>query len=255
MNLNWPDDYMNKIICGDCLEIMRTMPDNAVDFIVTSPPYNANLRIHYGQYCLANDWRSAKYNTAEDAMPVEEFAAWQCDCIREMLRVSRQHVIYNIQILTGNKPAIFDILHTFKDQVKELAIWDKQFGEPAINVGVLNSCFEFIIFFSNDKPIQRQFEEVTFGRGDLDNIFRVQKNRATKIPGHNAIMPLELAKRLIMPFPGKVIMDPFAGTGTTPLAAKQLGRSYIAIEKRPAFREIAVQRLAQFELFSTGGLQ
>jgi len=38
--LNWPDDFINKIICGDCLEIMKNMPDKCVDITLTSPPFN-----------------------------------------------------------------------------------------------------------------------------------------------------------------------------------------------------------------------
>ena len=46
--MNYPDDYVNKIICGDCFEIMKKMPDKCVDLILTDPPYN--VKINYGAY-------------------------------------------------------------------------------------------------------------------------------------------------------------------------------------------------------------
>lgn len=46
--MNWPDDFVNKIICGDCLEVMREMPDKCVDFIITDPPYkNEDINGNY----------------------------------------------------------------------------------------------------------------------------------------------------------------------------------------------------------------
>ena len=39
-NLKYPEDFINKIICDDCIEVMKQMPDNSVDLVVTSPPYN-----------------------------------------------------------------------------------------------------------------------------------------------------------------------------------------------------------------------
>jgi len=46
--MEFPSDFVNKIICGDCLEVMKKMPDECLDLVVTSPPYNLAIRKTFG---------------------------------------------------------------------------------------------------------------------------------------------------------------------------------------------------------------
>jgi site-specific DNA-methyltransferase (adenine-specific) len=72
--------------------------------------------------------------------------------------------------------------------------------------------------------------------------------------GHPAPFPIELARRCVRlsSWPGEVVLDPFAGTGTTLLAARQLGRRSIGIESSEAYCALAVERLAQGALCFDG---
>ena len=78
---------------------------------------------------------------------MQEYFEWQKKCITEMIRVSSDYVFYNIQMLTGNKVALFKLFGYFAENIKEVLIWDKMYAEPAISSGVLNSQFEYIIIF------------------------------------------------------------------------------------------------------------
>lgn len=74
-----------NLICGDCLEEMRKMKNNSVDVIITSPPYNDS---GYTENDKENKWHF-KYENAEN---IDNYFEWQCDCIDEMLRITKRHI-------------------------------------------------------------------------------------------------------------------------------------------------------------------
>jgi len=251
--LIWPDDFINKVICGDCLEVLKKIPDGAVDLVVTSPPYNANLRIRNDIYCSANYGSRIKYNEFTDDMPIDVYINQQKNVLHYLIKKAKSHVFYNIQLITGNKRAIPHIWSEFSSYLKDIIVWGKLHGEPAISDGVLNSSFEFIFIFSNDKPLHRKFSSVNFDRGTFENIIRIGKNNSNTYPGKlSAAMPIELASKIIKTFsnPTDLILDCFLGSGTTAVAAKQLGRKYIGIEISEEYCKIAEERLRQEELFN-----
>lgn len=228
-----------KIYHGDCLEILPLLPK--VDLVVTSPPYNANLRIRYGEYCSANYGSRIKYDCFSDDMPIEKYEDFLVEVVDKMLACS-DLVMINIQMLTGNKSALFGFLGKMKLKIKEHIIWDKVFTEPAMSEGVLNSCFENIFVFSND-AISREFSDPSFKRGTIDNIFRVSK-KGRSVEGHSATFNDYIPKKLIELFNKKnTILDPFLGSGTTLVACKELNRNGIGIEINEKYCEIAKKRL------------
>ena len=152
------------------------MPDNSVDAVITSPPYNYNLRIQNGKYTRRSLNDKTKYNkTYDDAMSMDEYFKWQRDCIAEMLRVSRGLVFYNIQMINGNKLALFRLFGEFYEYIKEVIIWDKNNAEPAIHDGVLNSRYEYIIVLDKTNAISRQFNVFNAAREMVDAFERGQR--------------------------------------------------------------------------------
>ena len=230
---------------GDCLERMKEMPDGSIDCVVTSPPYNMNLRIRNGKYCSRQIVKeiSTKYEGYDDNLPMSEYFEFNKQVVSELLRIS-DLVFYNVQFLTGNKPALFKLLGEFHTKVKEFIVWDKVNAEPAIGEGVLNSRFEAIIVFQNSAPESRKFETAQFDRGTLQNVWQIKRGK--KIDGsHGAVFPLELAELIIANFTKNdaTVLDPFLGTGTTGLAAKNLGRNFIGIELLQKYYDIAQKRI------------
>lgn len=230
---------------GDCLDRMKEIPDNSVDCVITSPPYNMNLRIRNGKYCSRQIVKeiSTKYEGYDDNLAMDDYFELNKRVVTELLRVS-DLVFYNVQFLTGNKPALFRLLGEFHTKVKEFIVWDKINAEPAIGEGVLNSRFEAILVFQNSAPESRKFETAQFARGTLQNVWQIKRGR--KIDGsHGAVFPLELAELIIANFTnqGATVLDPFLGTGTTGLAAKNLGRNFIGIEMLQKYYDIAQKRI------------
>jgi site-specific DNA-methyltransferase (adenine-specific) len=238
-----------KLIHGDCLEVMKDIPDKSIDLCFTSPPYNMNLRIRNGKHCSRQIVKeiSTKYENDPDNLSMEDFFEFNKKIINELLRACKLSV-YNIQFLTGNKSAFFKLIGEFSENIKEIVIWDKVNAQPAIGVGVLNSQFEVLLFISGDKKnaMTRRFEECGFKRGTLSNLWRIKRGKKI-YKNHGATFPLELSDKIISNFSNEndIVLDPFLGTGTTALSAKNLNRRFIGIEKDDKYFEIAKKRIEE----------
>lgn len=246
---------INKIYNEDCLETMSKMPINFCDIVITSPPYNYNLRINSGKYTKRSVKDKTKYNGYyTDDLYIDQYFEWQKKCINEMLRVTKNYVFYNIQMLTGNKVAFFKLLGFFSEQIKEVLIWNKITAEPAFNEGCLNNQFEFIIVFSKNS-LSRKFNVANFEKGTFSNILNIPKNYANKHKNlHTACFPKKLPYTLIKEFTklNSIIYDPFIGTGTTAKAAISLKRNYLGSEINKKYCEIITKELEpyKFNLFT-----
>ena len=219
----------------DCLEILQQMieQNRKVDAIITSPPYNMNLRVHSGKYMSRWGWKgnighfSHKYKNYKDDLPMDKYFEFQDEFISKALQVT-DLLFYNIQMITGNKVALFQLLGKYADKIKEVIIWNKCHGQPAMQTGVLNSQYEFIIVFQNSKPYNRSFDYSGFARGTETNVWDIKRERNKFI---KAGFPRELIKRILNDFvpKGSTILDPFMGSCTCGLVCQELGYDFIGI--------------------------
>jgi site-specific DNA-methyltransferase (adenine-specific) len=108
------------------LKILPTIPDNSIDLIVTSPPYNMRTRVTNGKYTTRENSKhfSKKYKNFNDALSIDNYYHFHKKVINEMLRISKI-IFYNIQIVTGSKEALFKIIGDFNINIKDLIIWIK----------------------------------------------------------------------------------------------------------------------------------
>lgn len=243
-------DLLDSIFNESCIETMKRIPDNFVDVVITSPPYNMNLRIRKGEYCSRQIVKeiSTKYEGFADNLPIDEYNKFHTEVLRELLRISNL-VFYNIQIVTGSKRSIFKMIGEFSDKLKEIIVWDKGHAQPAMQEQVLSRRSELILVFENDYPISRQFRTATFKRGTLDDIWEIKRERKKGVDNHGATFPQELIKVIIENFTqkGDVIYDPFLGTGTTAIVSKKLKRRYIGSELSNDYYNICVEQLKDAE--------
>ena len=163
--------------------------------------------------------------------------------LRECLKLSEK-VFWNIQLATGNKTSLFKMIGEFSESLKEVVIWDKGHAQPAMNQRTFNSVYEWILIFDNYDPATRQFNQSTFDRGTMDNIWRVQPTRS-KSKEHKAVYPEELVEICLEVHDAKTILDPFMGSGTTLLVAAKQGRKSIGIDIEEKYCELAAQRLSE----------
>ena len=157
---------------------MSRMDDGSVDCVITSPPYNMNLRIRNGEYCSRQIVKelSTKYSSFDDNLPINEYNEFHTNVLKELLRVSKV-VFYNIQIVTGSKRSIFKMIGDFNDQLKDIIVWDKGVAQPAMQKQVLNRRTELILIFETDYPISRQYRYANFERGKLNDIWEIKRGK------------------------------------------------------------------------------
>jgi site-specific DNA-methyltransferase (adenine-specific) len=234
-----------KLFNDDCLKVLPTIPNNSIDLVVTSPPYNMRTRVNNGKYTTREKTNhfSKKYKNFDDALSIDDYYNFHKKIINEMLRISKL-IFFNIQIVTGSKEALFKIIGDFNKNIKDIIIWDKGHGQPAMHIGVLNKATELIIMFESNAKAGRCFNTYNFNRGELSDIWRIPRERSiTK--KHSAIFPLSLAEKAIKNFSKEndIVLDPFMGSGTTGVACKNLKRDFIGIELDQEYFKIAKERI------------
>ncbi len=236
---------INKIFNESCLNTLARMSDDSVDLVITSPPYNMNLRIRDGKYCSRQITKefSTKYDGFSDNMPIAEYFDFHLRVIKELLRVA-PIVFYNVQIVTGSKRAVFKLLGELNEYVKDIIVWDKENAQPAMSEGVLNRQYELIIVFAKRDAISRKFNYCNFERGTLNDVWRIKRGKkVTNL--HGATFPEELVEKILINFSRErdVVYDPFMGTGTTAVVCKNMNRRFIGSEIITSYVEVAKERL------------
>ena len=232
----------NKVICGDCLEVMRGFPDSSVDLFVTSPPYNLKNSTGNGlKDGRGGKWAKAAlqegYDGHDDAMPYEEYCSWQRECFSEMMRLLKEDgaIFYNHKwrVQGGLLQDRHEILEKFP--VRQIIIW-KRSGGINFNAGYFLPTYEVIYLIA-----KRTFKLAATANkyGDVWEI-KQERNNA-----HPAPYPVELTDRIISSTMAKLVIDPFSGSGTTGVSAMRYGRDFILIEKSRKYCEMAEARLRE----------
>lgn len=236
------NEYLNKIICGDTVEVMKLMPDNSIDLVVTSPPYNLKNSTGNGMKAGTKTGRWANnplqngYTHHGDDMPYDEYVAWQREILTECMRLLKDDgaIFYNhkTRVQAGLLQDRYEILHDFP--VRQCIIW-KRAGGFNFNPGYFVPTYEVIYLIAKKKF---KLVKGANGYGDIWEFNQEMKNK------HPAPFPIALPSRCIESTEAQVILDPFMGSGTTALAAKRLGRNFIGIEISPEYCQMAEDRIA-----------
>jgi site-specific DNA-methyltransferase (adenine-specific) len=244
-----PENLLDQVFCKSS-ETMEELPDNSVHLMITSPPYNAQKE--YDQDL-----------TLPECLSFLE-SVWK-ETYRLLVPGGRACI--NVANL-GRKPYI--PLHSYIIEsmlkigflMRGEIIWNKAgSASPSTAWGswlsasnpVLRDVHEYILVFSKTgfrRP--KGNREDTLLKDDFltwtKSVWEFPAVQARKI-GHPAPFPVELPYRCIQlfSFKGDVILDPFAGSGTTCLAAKQAGRRFVAYEIDPDYCRLAETRLSTLE--------
>lgn len=263
---------IDKLIHGDCNKILKTIPDNSINLIVTSPPYAYNRKSTYG------------------GISIENYVEWFKPISKELKRVLKNNGSFVLNIkeraMNGERhPYVLDLILEMKKQgwfwVEEY-IWHKKNCYPGKWSNRFRDAWERCLHFTKNKKFNMYQESVMVPIGDwakkrLNNLSATDKKRdkskvgsgfaknvskwkerdfvyptnvlhlATECSnrGHSAVFPKELPGWFIKLFtkPGDTVLDPFIGSGTTAIACIELDRHYIGIELHDEYFKLATQQI------------
>ncbi len=227
---------------GDCLEVMKTIPDKSVDLVITSPPYNmGGVSLGYQPLSTVGQKHYGEY---QDKRNDQEYVDWCMSVIKECLRVSR-YVFWNVQFVRSTRGMILALQNTFEDKLKDIFIWEKQaVASIAAKDGGLAKGWEYVFMLGQDNLTTFNYNNFP-KNGYVPNIKTWYKKETFK--EHHATFTREMCYYFIENFTkeGDTVLDPFSGTGTTLVAAKELKRKSIGIDIDPNYYKIAERRINQ----------
>jgi DNA modification methylase len=240
----------NLIIHGDCLEEMAKMPDKSVDCIVTSPPY----------------WKGFAYEAYFNSYA--QYLAWCELWLKESKRVLKDGGTMYLNVINDSEITIraFELMEIATRKLMwklhDTIIWYRYNQQPANTTRQLTNQCEYVFMLRHssadihlDKKAAFENAPEMFKTKNVGNVWELQFNAgksntgfgrretASKF-GHSGF-PVKLPETCILlsTKPGDVVLDMFAGSGTTAVAALKHDRNYIMIEKDPASVEIIKERL------------
>ncbi len=252
---------MNKVFKGNNLEIMRTFEKDLVDCTITSPPYNKKENKNTGGI-----FKAVKYDTYIDTLIEEDYQKQQIEVIDEIFRITKPggHLFYNHKVRFEDGLAIFPLewLLKTKWRIRQEIIWDRK---SAINVRAWRFHVKDERIYWLYKPIDENDKGVEIfqryaSEGSIWRFSPELTKTVKELQKHPAPFPLELPKRVLSALyengTNKVIFDPYVGSGTTVVAAKEFGHQYIGIDISKNYLKITKERLknAKEETFGLNGL-
>jgi len=236
MNPTWQSDCGTvKLWRGDCLDVLPTLTESAVDIAVTSPPYNMIPKTSAsGIYAEHSHKLNAGYESHADNMNQEEYEEWIRGIIGECVRACKGLVWVNHKCKFIDKMARHPV-RFMPWEIHGEIIWDRG-GSLTLNANRYAPCHEVLLAFGTPHYWNRCHDTKL-------TVWRIPPE--TTVDGHPCPFPVEIPRRCIessCPLEG-IVLDPFMGSGTTGVACVRTGRSFLGIEKEPKYFEIAKQRI------------
>ena len=230
-------DVSHQVINGDCLEVLKYLPDNCVDLVIMDPPYDIST---IGGGTVNN---IKKFNLSlqqlKDAGLTDGYNIRVA--VSELMRVSKEPNIY----IWCNKKQIPSYFKVFVDDYGckfDILFWTKTNALPTYSNKYLTDC-EYLLYFRKGKGkcFPKSYE-------DAKTVYVAPINHKDKKKyNHPTIKPLDLTRKIIRNSSreGDVILDPFAGSGTTAVACLLEGRKSISIELQEEYCNLIQTRLSE----------
>lgn len=195
-------DFTNRVLWGDCLRVMKQMPSASVDLVLTDPPYLVNYTSRDGRSVINDDrnfWLQPAFAEIYRVLKADSF----CACFYGWNKAE--------QFLQAWKAAGFVPVSHF--------VWAKRY---ASKTGFAQARHEMAYLLAKGQPAKPRYPP-----SDVFYNWRYTGNRL-----HPTQKPIEALLPLIRSYSktGDVVLDPFAGSGTTAVAAKMIGRKFVGIE-------------------------
>ena len=211
---------------GDCLDVLKNIESNSVDFAFTSPPYNRERNDKYANFndkCL---------NYFEFLKTVVELN----------LKISK-YLFLNVQKNYYNKADIFKLIGEYSNKIIDIIVWTKSNPMPASGLNLTNA-YEFILIMSNTEKSIKCTK--TYTKNHIETSV-YSENPYKKI--HRAVMKPQVVEYFIDNFTKEndTILDCFMGLGTTGIESKKKNRNFIGVELVKEYFDIAKKRIEEIK--------
>ena len=268
------ENIINTIINGDCVEVMRSLPEGCIDMVVTSPPYSAGI----------------KYDVYNDSIPMDEYWKFTIDWLSEVFRVLKDdgrvainvpiemnvqerggRILFNAEFwmmmkqvgfkffgmvdltedsphrvrqtawgswMSNSQPYIYNpkecVILAYKNSPKKLTKGESQWTGTPTEITDENGKVRTKMVYEPED--KKEFMNLVFGRWE----YFADTKSLTK-----ATFSMDIPSKAIkiLSYKNDIVLDPFMGSGTSAFAAELLGRRWIGIELSPDYTEIARKRV------------
>ena len=238
---------MNKIVCCDCLEGLKKIPDNSIDLVLTDPPYN----LDFSKYDSSTDKNGRKFHYT-DKLKWDKKENIDMKLISEILFKEFDRILKetgSIIIFGSQEWAYYYYEPAIKNNfdLKCQIIWIKSNPIPQMRHKNYRSTHENIIWFARYKEEKCPFTFNFINQKEMKNVFEFPILQGQEREEHPTQKPIKLIRKLVKIHsnPNDIVLDCFLGSGTTTVACKQLGRNFIGFEINSEYVKIANKRLAQ----------
>lgn len=238
----------HRLMCGDSTDqycVSMLLDGNKADISFTSPPYGVSrvehLRTHFKKGENARDKGIHFYDKHDD-----NAFDWSNLIEKSYNNMANNSVMQfiNIQMLADNRISLSNFVNNHAEDLVDIIIWDKHHGAPQAQSNVLNNRFEFIYIFGGNGT-----RTITFGdfHGNVDNMIDdVGKEQNQFADVHRAVFPIALPKKILsINSKAKTVLDLFGGTGTTLIAAEEMGVSSFLMELSEQYVSIIINRYVE----------
>jgi len=233
----YQDEWVT-IYHGDCREILPHLTN--IDMVFTSPPYNMGNTTGGGCTYTGNGARfRLGYDSSSDNLPEDEYAAFQKQVLLQCWKTLTESgaIYYNHKPRVLNYEVQLPIVFNPGLPLRQVVIWNRRGGSSFGEGHYVGNC-EWILIFA-----KKEFRLLSKSASATGDIWDIPEEREGL--GHPAPFPIALPSKAILTTNAAIILDPFAGSGSTLLAAKKLNRQSIGIEISERYCEIAARRCSQ----------
>ena len=238
----------HELYLGDCLEVLKEIPDSSVDIIYADPPYGLAKKNGLG-------WKYSKHITLQETWDIfkkDDLFKFNLDWISESLRTLKSGGSFWVSGSFHNIYQIGFILQQLNVKINNSIVWFKRNAQPNITCRMFTESTEHLIWGVKNDSRERwifNYEEMKrMNNGkQMRNVWEIPltPKKEKEFGEHPTQKPIALLERIILSSSkeGDTILDPFLGSGTTSVVAEALKRNSIGIEKNTEYYEIAKKRI------------
>jgi len=220
----------SQLYLGDCLTVLPTLPDNSIDLLLTDSPYGFNYMSRSHKLPLTKI-----ANDRHEAIPL----------LRQALRLVYPKLKEDgVGLIFTNWQCYTSMAAVIEEEgyeIKNVLIWEKNAWSRGDLKGNWGYSYEMVIYFKKKKTPSKLRR---FLRGKREGNILKYKKLPTNYMKHPTEKPVKLLEYLIekTTAPGDVVLDPFAGSGSTIVAAQHIGRICLSAEIEPEWAKVAAER-------------